>query len=53
MATDTAGPRGRGVIAVPFNPDQTWGVKAEHPVGGTIDGSRVRGTLSPGPADGR
>jgi hypothetical protein len=44
----TAGPRGRAVIAVPFNPDQTWGAKAEHPVGGTIDGKRVRGKLSPG-----
>jgi hypothetical protein len=41
------GPRGRGVIAVPFNPDETWGAKAEHPVGGTIDGRFVRGTLTP------
>jgi Bacteriocin-protection, YdeI or OmpD-Associated/Domain of unknown function (DUF1905) len=43
-----AGPGGRGVIAVPFDPSQVWGVKAEHRVGGTIDGRRVRGTISPG-----
>jgi hypothetical protein len=47
-AVITAGPRGRAVIAVPFDPDQTWGAKAEHPVGGMIDGRQVRGTLSPG-----
>jgi hypothetical protein len=47
-AVITAGPRGRAVIEVPFNPDEAWGAKAEHPVGGTIDGCRVRGTLSPG-----
>lgn len=40
--------RGGGVIAVPFDPDEAWGAKAEHPVGGTIDGKRVRGTVSPG-----
>jgi hypothetical protein len=44
------GPRGRGVITVPFDPDEAWGAKAEHPVGGTIDGQRVRGTLTPGGA---
>ncbi len=43
-----AGPRGRAVIAVLFDPDQVWGAKAEHPVGGTIDGRRVRGTISRG-----
>jgi Domain of unknown function (DUF1905) len=43
-----AGPSGRAVIAVPFDPDEVWGAKAEHPVGGTIDGRRVRGTISPG-----
>jgi len=41
------GPRGRAVIAVPFDPDEAWGAKAEHPVGGTIDGKRVRGTITP------
>ena len=44
----TPGPRDRGVIAVPFDPDAAWGAKAEHPVGGTIDGQCVRGTLTPG-----
>ena len=43
-AVITAGPRGRAVIEVPFNPDETWGAKAEHPVGGTIDGSLSPGT---------
>jgi len=33
---------------VPFDPDQVWGAKAEHPAGGTIDGRRVRGTISRG-----
>jgi hypothetical protein len=47
-AVITVGPDGRAVIAVPFNPDETWGAKAEHPVGGTIDGRRVRGRLVPG-----
>ncbi len=40
------GPRGRAVIAVPFDPDEAWGAKAEHPVGGTIDGKQVRGTVA-------
>jgi Bacteriocin-protection, YdeI or OmpD-Associated/Domain of unknown function (DUF1905) len=43
-----AGPDGRPVIAVPFDPDQAWGAKAEHHVGGTIGGQRVRGTISAG-----
>jgi Domain of unknown function (DUF1905) len=45
-----AGPRGSAVIAIPFDPDQAWGGKAEHHVAGTIDGMRVRGTITP---DGR
>jgi hypothetical protein len=43
-----AGPRGRAVIVVPFDPDEVWGAKAEHPVGGTIGGRHVRGAISPG-----
>ncbi|MDX6334644.1 MAG: hypothetical protein QOG05_1984, partial [Streptosporangiaceae bacterium] len=39
-AVITADPRGRAVIEMPFNPDETWGAKAENPVGGTIDGWR-------------
>ena len=44
----SAGPRGRAVIVVPFDPDEVWGAKAEHPVGGTVAGRPVRGTLLPG-----
>jgi hypothetical protein len=42
-----AGPRGGAVIAIPFDPDEAWGARAEHPVGGTIDGKQVRGTITP------
>jgi hypothetical protein len=42
------GPRGRAVIAIPFDPDEAWGAKAEHRVGGTINGKQVRGTIAPG-----
>jgi hypothetical protein len=44
------GPGGRATIAVPFDPDGLWGVKAVHHVNGTVKGSRVRVTLSPGTA---
>ncbi|WP_328616791.1 YdeI/OmpD-associated family protein [Amycolatopsis sp. NBC_00355] len=47
-AVITAGRRGAGVIVVPFDPDETWGEKADHPVGGTIGDRHVRGRLSPG-----
>jgi len=43
----TAGPGGRAEIAVPFDADQVWGAKAEHPVGGTINGKQVRGMIAP------
>ena len=42
------GPRDHAVIAIPLGPDQTWGARAEHRVGGTIDGRWVRGTVAPG-----
>jgi len=42
------GPGGRGAIAIPFDPDDVWGPKARHPVGGTINGKRIRGTVAPG-----
>ncbi len=45
-AVVAAGPRNSAVIAVPFDPDETWGAKADHPVGGTIEGRQVRGRLS-------
>jgi Domain of unknown function (DUF1905) len=40
------GPRGHALIAVPFDPDQAWGAKADHPVGGTVNGRRVRGRIT-------
>jgi Bacteriocin-protection, YdeI or OmpD-Associated/Domain of unknown function (DUF1905) len=43
-----AGPGGRGVIEVPFDPDEAWGAKARHPVNGTINGRWVRGTIARG-----
>ncbi|MGH3292967.1 MAG: YdeI/OmpD-associated family protein [Trebonia sp.] len=46
-AVIAADPKGNPVIAVPFDPDRAWGAKADHPVGGTIDGKRVRGRLQP------
>ena len=46
-AVVAAGLEGRAVITVPFDPDEIWGAKASHPVGGTIDGRQVRGRLSP------
>jgi hypothetical protein len=42
------GPRGRGIIALPFDPDEVWGTKSQHPVGGRIDGRKVRGRVTPG-----
>jgi hypothetical protein len=29
-----AGPGGRAIVVVPFDPDRAWGAKAEHPVKG-------------------
>src|ERR1019366_2954865 len=46
-AVITAGPRGRAVIAGPFTPDETWGAKADRPVGAPIHRRQLRGTLSP------
>jgi len=43
-----AGPGGRGVIEVPFDPDEVWGARARHPVNGTINGRWVRGTITRG-----
>jgi hypothetical protein len=48
-AVITAGGRGRAVIAIPFDPDAAWGAKSQHPVGGTINGRCIRGTLTGGP----
>jgi hypothetical protein len=50
-AVIAAGPRDSAVIMVPFDPDERWGAKADHPVSGTIGGCRIRTRLVP--ADGR
>ena len=42
-----AGPRDSAVIAIPFDSDRVWGAKADHPVGGTINGRKVRGRIAP------
>ena len=47
-AVIAADPEGGAVITVPFDPDETWGAKANHLVSGTIDGRRFRTRLSPG-----
>ena len=47
-AVIAAGPDDRAVITMPFDPDEAWGAKANHPVGGTIGGRHVRGRLTPG-----
>jgi Domain of unknown function (DUF1905) len=42
-----AGPRGSAVIMVPFDPDEAWGAKADHPVSGTVGDCRIRTRLVP------
>jgi hypothetical protein len=32
-------------VPVPFDPDEIWGTKGQHHVGGTIAGVRVRGSI--------
>src|SRR6202035_2917876 len=46
-AVIAAGPGDSGVITMPFDPDEAWGAKADHPVGGTIGGCRIRTRLVP------
>ena len=46
-AVIAAGPRDSAVITVPFDPDEAWGAKADHPVSGTIGGCRIRARLVP------
>jgi hypothetical protein len=45
-AVIAAGPGDSAVITMPFDPDEAWGAKANHPVGGVIDGRRIRARLS-------
>jgi Bacteriocin-protection, YdeI or OmpD-Associated/Domain of unknown function (DUF1905) len=46
-AAVASGPGDSAVITMPFDPDEAWGAKANHPVGGTIDGCRIRARLVP------
>ena len=46
MAEDAG--RGRVRLALPFAPDDVWGAKPRHHVGGTVDGAKVRGTIEAG-----
>ena len=32
-------------IAIPFNPNEVWGVKQRHHITGTVNGCAVRGSL--------
>ena len=45
--TEDAG-RGRIRIALPFDPDEAWGAKPRHHVGGTVDGQKIRATVASG-----
>ena len=45
VATLSDGGRGRLLVPVSFDADAAWGSKTRHPVGGTIDGRRVRGVV--------
>jgi hypothetical protein len=46
-AVIAAGPEDSAVITMPFDPDEAWGAKANHPVGGTINSCRIRARLLP------
>lgn len=34
-------------VPVPFDPDEVWGVKTRHAIGGTVEGMPVRGNVQP------
>jgi hypothetical protein len=46
-AVVAAGSGDSAVIAMPFDPDEAWGAKANHPVGGRLNGCRIRARLVP------
>jgi hypothetical protein len=38
--------KGGGIlIPVPFDPDEVWSVKTRHHVGGTVNGTKIRGIV--------
>jgi uncharacterized protein YdeI (YjbR/CyaY-like superfamily) len=39
------GGRGRVLVPIPFDPDAVWGAKSRHHIGGTVNGTRVRGVI--------
>lgn len=39
------GPRARVLVPLPFDPDDAWGSKPEHHVGGTVNGMAVRAVI--------
>ena len=41
------GERGGALIPVPFDPDEVWGPKREHRVGGQVNGKKLRGSVVP------
>lgn len=41
-----AGPQGRGLIVLPFDPGEAWGARAGHPVAGRVNGREVRGRIT-------
>lgn len=41
-------PNGGARVPVPFDPNDAWGSKREHHIGGTIAGRPVRGSIVPG-----
>ena len=46
FTTTTVSLKGGGIlIPVPFDPDQVWGAKPRHHVGGTVNGARIRGIV--------
>ncbi len=47
-AVVVAGARDGAAIMMPFDPDEAWGAKADHPVSGTVGGCRIRTRLVPG-----
>jgi hypothetical protein len=44
--------RKRAVLVLPFDPDEIWGAKPKHPVGGTLAGRKVRGVAEREGTDG-
>jgi Bacteriocin-protection, YdeI or OmpD-Associated/Domain of unknown function (DUF1905) len=46
-AVIAAGPGDGAVITMPFDPDEEWGARANHPVGGRIGARRIRARLLP------